>query len=135
MNNTEIKEYRRLKQAGWQVDKTPSIRMNGGSTESLPHLAAKTCTAYVAREYGYLVSTETVHETHGEIDVLAYAPDRLNYALEVETEPTADVVADKKARYVDSNEVIDEIQVIAVDELPRHLYDMRDRIQTKLGFF
>jgi len=134
MNTDYIPEYRRLKDAGWQVDKTPSIALNAG-TESIEHLAAKACTAHVARNADYLVSTETTHPDFGEIDCLLYHPDRLNYAVEVERDISDDVITDKKHRYVDSTPVIDEIVVISVDELPTHLYDMRDRIQTKLGFF
>lgn len=134
MDNATVKEYREIKRAGWSVEKTPQIAMNDGS-ETPAHLHAKTAVAYVARDYGYQVSTEVAHEEHGEIDVLAYHPKRINWALEVETEPTDEIIADKRARYVDSTEVVDDIQVVAVDELPANLLDMHDRIKTKLGFF
>jgi len=53
----------------------------------------------------------------------------------VESDATADVIADKRARYVNDSPVIDEMHVIEATELPSNVYDMRDRIQTELGLY
>lgn len=134
MDNATVKEYREIKRAGWNVEKTPQIAMNDGS-ETPAHLHAKTAVAYVARDYGYQVSTEVGHDQYGEIDVLAYHPDRINWAIEVETDPDKESIQDKLERYVESNDVIDDMQVITVGELPANLLDLHDRIRTELGFF
>lgn len=110
MDREMVAEYRRLKQAGWDVDKTQSVKFNGGS-ESLAHMVCKLLAADVCRDVGYRVDTE-VEGPHGEIDVLAYHPKRLTYCIEIETNASDDVIQDKKQRYVDSNQVIDEIWVL-----------------------
>jgi len=134
MNQPEIKEYRKLKRAGWDVDKTPQVHLNSGS-ETPAHAHAKLAVAMVGIDNGYRCSTETGHEDHGEIDALLYAPDRINWAVELETDPTPEIVADKQRRYVESNTVIDDIQVISVGELPANLLDMHDRVVTELGLY
>lgn len=136
MDDKYIREYRDLRRAGWLVEKSPAVRFNaGGESESVGHIVSKTLTAKCCLQNGYMVDTEVTSDRgHGEIDVLAYSPDRINYAVELETNPDGGVVNDKKARYVDSNDVIGEIVVIEVASLPAHTLDMRDRILTNLGF-
>jgi hypothetical protein len=135
MNTDYIPEYRRLKDAGWQVDKTPAVRFNaGGSAETVGHIVAKTLTAKVCLQNGYMIDTEVEHPNYGEIDVLAYAPQKLNFAVELETEPDEETIQDKIDRYVHGTEPIDDCCVVDVSSLPAHCLDMRDRLITKLDF-
>lgn len=134
MKNKYIAEYRDLKRAGWDVSKSPSINLNGGS-ESVAHLVAKTVTAKVLQDNGWQTDTEVTHDEHGEIDVLAYAPHKLTYAVELENDITEETKQDKLERYVESNVVIDDMQIIEVGELPANVLDMRDRIISELGFY
>lgn len=134
MKNEFISEYRVLKRSGWDVSKTPAIRFNGGS-ESLGHVVAKTVSAKLYQEHGWQTDTEVSHDEYGEIDVLAYAPDKLTYAVELENDITEDTKQDKLQRYVESNVVIDDMQIIEVGELPANVLDMRDRLMTQLALY
>jgi len=134
MQQEYIQEYRRLKDSGWDVSKEPAVRFNSGS-ESIGHIVAKTVSAKVLIQNGWMVDTEVEHPQNGEIDVLAYAPDKINYAVELENEPTEDIKQDKLERYVYSNEGIEDMQMIDVGSLPAHCLDMRDRIITELGLY
>ncbi len=136
MNKEYISEYRRLKDAGWQVSKEPAVRFNaGGESETVGHIVAKTVAAKVLLQNGWMVDTEVEHPEHGEIDVLCYAEDKINYAVELQTECSDAIKQDKLDRYVHSNDVIEDMQMIDVGSLPAHCLDMRDRIITELGLY
>lgn len=109
MNQENWAEYRELQTAGWSVTKTNQIRFNGGS-ESEKHIAVKSLVGLAGKEAGYRVSSEVTHQHRGEIDVLLFGcPDRLTLAIEVETNPTDDVIEDKFDRYVDGTPIDDMI--------------------------
>jgi len=137
MNNKYIPEYRKLKDSGWQVSKHPAVRFNAsGESETIGHFVSKAIAAKLCLQNGYMIDTEVVSEHgYGEIDLICYSPDRITMAVELETNPDEDTKQDKLERYVKSNNVIEDMQMIAVDELPNHLLDMRDRIITELGFY
>jgi len=132
MQSDIISEYRRLKNAGWDVDKTESVKFNGGS-ESRPHMVVKLLAVDVCREVGYQIDTE-VEGPHGVVDVLAYHPKRLNYCIEIETDASEDVIRDKKQRYVDSNQVIDEIWVLDPHTKSTEYPVVAEDIKRALGF-
>jgi hypothetical protein len=135
MNTDYIPEYRRLKNAGWDVSKKPAVRFNaGGSAETVGHIVAKTLTAKLCLENGYMIDTEVEHPNYGEIDVLCYHPERLNWAIELETEPDEETKQDKIERYVYGTEPINDLCLVDVSSLPAHCLDMRDRLLTKLDF-
>jgi len=131
MNQPATKEYRRLKRAGFDLDTSPTFAFNSGS-ETIKHAFGKLITAYVGLDEGWRADCE-VECSQGEVDVLWYAPDRLNLVIELESDKTDEVIADKRARYVDPYECIDDLHAIEVTELPPNVYDMRDRIRTKLN--
>jgi len=140
MNQSELKEYRKLKRAGYDVNKSPTFSFNAGAGETLIHCFGKLITAHVGLDNGYRadceVAVESGHGTmHGEIDVLLYSPDRINRVVEVESNISEDVVADKRARYVDASPVVDEMHIIEATDLPANVYDMRDAIYTALGVY
>jgi len=85
MQQEYIQEYRRLKDAGWDVNKEPAVRFNaGGSSETVGHVVGKTLTAKILLQNGYMVDTE-VEGPQGTVDVLCYAPDRITMVVELET--------------------------------------------------
>lgn len=132
MKAKEWSEYRALRDSGWQVQKHNQVRLNGGS-ESKDHLLAKSMVAHAGKEAGYKVSSEVEHDRRGEIDILLYGNDgRLTLAVECETNPTDDVMADKRQRYVDGTP-IDEMFVISVDELPANIDHAYNKIKEKIG--
>jgi len=133
MNKTFIPEYRRLKHAGWDVSKQPAVRFNAfGESETIGHIVSKTLVAKVCLNHGYMIDTEVQHSDFGEIDVVAYAPDRINWALELETTIQDDVIQDKLERYVYSTDAIEDMQVLDVSSLPAHHTEMRDTIIAEL---
>lgn len=133
MDNATLKEYRRLKRAGFDVSKHPTFQFNAGS-ETIKHAFGKLVTAYVGLDEGWHADCE-VAGPQGEIDVLWYAPDRLTLAIEIETDPTDDVIAEKRARYVKGNDVIDDLHPLTANELPANVYDMRDHVRSQLNLF
>jgi len=141
MNQPELKEYRKLKRAGYNVNTDPTFTFNaGGSGETIQHCFGKLITAYVGLNNGYRADCEVTRETshgttHGEIDVLLYAPDRINRAVEIETNISEDIVADKLSRYVADSPVVDELHVIETKSLGSNVFDMRDTICSELGFY
>jgi len=60
MDKDQWIDYRELQRAGWAVQKTNQIRLNGGS-ESKDHVAAKALVAHIGHNAGYRVSSEVVH--------------------------------------------------------------------------
>jgi len=139
MNSAETKEYRRLKRAGYRVNKSPTFEFNAGAGESIIHCFGKLIAAHVGMNNGYRadceVPVESGHHTlHGEVDVLLYAPDRINRAVEIETNISEDVKADKRARYVNGSPVVDEMHIVEATELPSNVFDMRDSLCAELGF-
>jgi len=132
MNQDQLTAYRELKDENVQVTEHNQIRFNSGS-EMVEHLCLKAITGYIGHMNGYRVGSE-VELPHGEIDVLLWGhPDRLTYAVEVETSPTQDVIQDKLNRYVHTNTVIDELIVINVNDAPLDVIEMAEYVSTELG--
>ena len=135
MDTEYIPVYRRIKRAGWQLHKEPAVRFNAsGASETVGHIVSKTLVAKLCLQNGWMVDTEVEHAEYGEIDVLAYAPDRLNWAIELETDPTEATRQDKLERYVYSTEPINDLCVVDVSILPAHALEMRNRLIDELGF-
>jgi len=137
LSKAQIQEYRRLKDSGVAVRKSNSIRFNaGGESETIKHLVGKTLAGMVALRNGYRVDSEVPVKTpngEGEIDVLAWGnPDRLTYAIEVETSPGPGIRKEKQELYVDPTEV-DDIQLINASNLPVNMLHAADKIATILG--
>jgi len=125
-------EYRALKDAGWNCQKNNQVRFNGGS-ERVTHSVAKMLVAHAGKEAGYRVSSEVSHPERGEIDILLFGCDaRISLAVECETNVQDDVVEDKVSRYIRGTP-IDDIAVIAVDELPENIPEAYEKIKTVLG--
>jgi len=132
-NKEFYEEYRALKNNGWNVQKENQVRFNSGS-ESNPHYLAKCLAARVGHIEGYSVASEVVHPDHGEIDVLLWNhPERLTYAVETETSPTDEIIADKLERYVHSNPVIDDLLLVNVSDLPVDRIAAEEWIRGELG--
>ncbi len=120
-----------LQDCGWQVEKTDSIKFNGGS-ETTRHVCLKAIAGHVLRDHGYRVSSEVEHDQHGEIDVLAYAGDGDPFAVEIETNPHEATVTSKINRYVRSNDVIRECFILAADQAPTEFEAARDWVEDQL---
>lgn len=133
MNGPQTKEYRRLKRAGFDLDTHPTFAFNGGS-ESIKHAFAKLVSAYVGLQNEWCVDCE-VSCPNGTMDVVWYAPDKLNLVIEVESDATDDIIADKRAQYVRPFDCIDDLHWIEVTDLHPNVFDMRDSIITELGLF
>jgi len=116
MNNQHRKEYRRIKREGFDLNSTPTFEFSNGN-ESIDHALSKLVVAHLVQKHGWKADCEVPCE-HGEIDVLAYAPDRQNYALEIETNPDEETTQDKLKRYVYSNDVIDDVVIIDISDVP-----------------
>jgi len=126
-------EYRALQTHGWDVQKENQVRFNSGS-ETNPHFVAKCLAARVGHSEGYSVASEVVHPENGEIDILLWNhPERLTYAVETETSPTDEVIADKLERYVHSNPVIDDLLLVNVNNLPVDRIEAEEWIRGELG--
>jgi len=126
-------EYRELKDYGVEVRKENSVRFNaGGTAETVPHITAKTLAAKVLLVNGYRVDSETQCK-NGEIDILGWGhPDRLTYAVEVETGLTQEVKESKIDRYVKQTP-IDDIQFIECNNLPLDMVECYQHIADTLG--
>jgi len=132
MDKDQWIDYRELQRAGWAVQKTNQIRLNGGS-ESKDHVAAKALVAHIGHNAGYRVSSEVVHAERGEIDILLHGhADRITLAVECESNPTDDVIDDKVRRYVKGTP-IDDIAIINLDVLPDERPAAYSQIKEVLG--
>jgi len=107
---------RKLKNAGWDVQKTDSIQFNHGS-ETIKHVVGKSLAAFVGRERGYRVDSEVAHSERGEIDILWYGTSDPPVAIELETSPTMDTIDDKISRYVEETP-IRECFVLNLNKMP-----------------
>jgi len=105
-----------LKKAGWKVPKRDAVAFNGGTSESAAHFFAKCAVAFVLKQDGYRVASEVEGPT-GEIDVVGYGTEDEPIAVEVETNPSEEVVQDKLSRYVHGQPFRDMF-LLDVDELP-----------------
>ncbi|MUV59961.1 hypothetical protein [Halobacterium sp. CBA1126] len=133
MNKRTRDEYggrKDLQDAGWRVQQQDAIAFNEGS-ESTQHLIAKTLVANELRDRGYRIDTEVEKEGVGEIDVVAYGKGEPPFAVEVETNPTEDVVSDKLHRYYEG-EPYCECYVLDVDELPDSITAAQEWVEAQL---
>ena len=122
-----------LSQAGWNADKTDSIKFNSGSERHL-HVHAKTCVAQTLKDHGYRVDTEVEHPERGEIDVIAIpvADDQKPFAVELEHSPTEEVIDDKLSRYFEGTPFV-ECYVINLNRAPMDIVELKEFIKTELG--
>jgi len=122
-----------LSQAGWNADKTDSIKFNSGSETHL-HVHAKTCVAQTLKDHGYRVDTEVEHPERGEIDVIAIpvADDQKPFAVELEHSPTEEVIDDKLSRYFEGTPFT-EVFVINLNRAPMGIVELKEHIRSELG--
>lgn len=133
MNKRTHNEYagrQALQNAGWDVRKRDAVAFNGGS-ESLAHVVCKLLVAKVLRDRGFRIDTEVVKDDVGEIDVVAYGTDERPFAVEIETNPTREVVKDKLSRY-HANEPFRDMFVLDPGEMPDSLTEAREWVEGKL---
>lgn len=133
MNKKTHAEYggrKDLQDAGWQIQKRDAVAFNGGS-ETDAHLVAKTLVAKVLRERGYRIDTEVEKDGVGEIDVVAYGGEGPPFAVEVETNPTREVVDDKLSRYY-RNEPFRDVFIIDPTEMPDSISGAREWVEGEL---
>jgi hypothetical protein len=108
------------------------IRPNAGS-ETFRHLVAKTAVCHIGINNGYWVSSE-VETAYGEVDVCLWGnPDRLTYAVEVETGNPKAVKEDKLNRYVERQPGIDDMILINVTDMPVNMLDALGYVSDQLG--
>ena len=134
MTKRQQREYTQrkdLQRAGWNIQKRDAVAFNGGS-ETLEHACLKMVVAKLLRDRGYRISSEVLHDTHGEIDVLAYAGDGQPFAVELETNPTEETVSSKLERYVFSNDVIRECFILPVEDAPDTFGEAYEWVEGKL---
>ena len=137
MSNKRKSEYYRwlgeLSRHGWDADKAGGIHANYGS-ETAKHLHAKAATFRVLRAADYRVRTEVSHPERGEIDVVAIptSDDQRPFAVELETNPTEEIISDKLDRYYEGTPFV-ECYVINLNDVPLHIQEMGEHISRKLG--
>ncbi|MDL0127041.1 hypothetical protein [Halobacterium salinarum] len=119
-----------LQDAGWQLRKRDAVAFNGGS-ETDAHLLAKTLVAAVLRDQGYRIDTEVEKDDVGEIDVVAYGGEGPPFAVEVETNPTQEVISDKLSRYYEG-EPYRDVFVIDPSEMPDSISGAREFVEGEL---
>jgi len=137
MSNASYREFRKLRNDGWLVGDESVVRWNaGGESESLKHMTVKQLAATACLRNGYSIDTEVAHEEteRGEIDVLGYSADRLNWAIEVETCAYEDILNEKYEKYVEESHSIDEMQVIELETLPDDIEAIYEAVRRQLGF-
>lgn len=125
----ELIERRRLQDAGWQVNKRDAVAFNSGS-ETDAHLLAKALVAKVLKDQGWRVDTEVKKDGVGEIDVIAYG-NGVPFCVEVETDLDADVIAEKRSRYVE-NEPFRDVFSIDPRAMPADLEEAREWVEAQL---
>jgi len=124
-------EYRELKDYSVEVETWNHTEHNSGS-ETIPHAVAKHLVGVVGVRNGYRVSSE-VSVPEGDIDVCLWGhPDRLTYAVEVETGLTQDVKESKIDRYVKQTP-IDDIIFIEATSLSMDMVEAASEIAEELG--
>jgi hypothetical protein len=122
-----------LSQAGWNADKTDSIKFNSGSETHL-HLHAKLSTSALLKANGYRIDTEVEHSERGEVDVVAIPTqdDQKPFAVELEHSPTQEVVEDKLSRYFEGTPFT-EVFVINLNRAPMGIVELKEHIRSELG--
>mgnify|MGYP006976229855 FL=1 len=122
-----------LSQAGWNADKTDSIKFNSGSETHL-HMHAKLATAALLKANGYRIGTEVEHPERGEVDVVAIPTqdDQKPFAVELEHSPTQEVVEDKLSRYFEGTPFT-EVFVINLNRAPMEIVALKEHIRSELG--
>ena len=122
-----------LSQAGWNADKTDSIKFNSGSETHL-HVHAKACVAHTLKDHGYRVDTEVEHPERGSIDIIAIPTqdDQKPFAVELEHSPTQEVVEDKLSRYFEGTPFT-EVFVINLNRAPMEIVELKEHIRSELG--
>lgn len=131
MDKAAFDEYVDLSRSGLDLDSENKIKANTGS-ETVSHLVAKALAFKALRDAGYQVESE-VTVSDGEIDLVAYGlPERLSYAVEVETSPSKDTMQDKVDRYV-SQTGLDDMLVINVTEMSVDIIEAYEYVQEELG--
>lgn len=114
----EFRQRKTLKDAGWSVPQRDAVAFNSGS-ETKEHFLCKCLVAYALKRDDYRVASEVEGPT-GEIDILGYGTEDPPIAVEVETNPTDDVIQDKLERYV-FGQPIRDLFVLPVGEMPAEL--------------
>lgn len=131
MNSKDHAQLRRIQGAGWDATKTDEVRFNSGS-ETLKHFVLKSVVAKLLVDRGFKVSSEVVHDTRGEIDIVCHGePGYAPWCVEVETHATDDVIQDKIKRYVKGT-TFRECFVLAVEDAPTDIGEMYQWVENKL---
>jgi len=132
MNNTERKEYTRLHRAGLDLSTQPTFETNSGS-ETTTHAVAKLITARLFLEEGWLADCEVTLPNGREMDVFAYGPDRLNYAVELEQNPREGIKNEKLKHYVHTNQVVDDMLLIDISNAPTNIDELERWLADRAG--
>ena len=133
MTESDYEDYRRLTDAGFDLEDSTYIKLNSGS-ETAKHAVAKTLCARYLDQIGYTVESEVELENQGTVDLLAYGhPERLTYVVEVETSPTRDTMLNKVEKYVKSNQAADDMLWVNVTAMPTDMLDAQEYVKTELG--
>ena len=133
MTKADYEDYRRLTDAGFDLQDSTYVKLNSGS-ETAKHALAKTLCARYLDQLGYTVESEVQLENQGTVDLLAYGhSERLNYVVEVETSPTRDTMLNKVEKYVKSNQAVDDMLWVNVTAMPTDMLDAQEYVKTELG--
>jgi len=133
MKGKTLSEYRRLKRAGIEVESPGGFEFH--PSEDYTHAVSKLIVARTVQEQGWKADCEVEIQNQGKADVVAYAPDKLNYAIEVETIPDSDVREKKLDQYVYSNDGIDDMILVNITEVPQALPDLRDYLAEEVDLW
>jgi len=132
-SNAHVQWCNELQHHGWDVDFADSIRSNFGS-ETPTHLHAKTASFRYLKSRGYRVKTELSHADRGTVDVCAIPQKTEEHpvVVELETNPTEDVIQDKRRRYVEGTPFRD-VLVVDLGKLPMDINKMETQIAEAIG--
>jgi len=131
LSDAQLDEYRTLKNSGVSVENNHTIAPHTGQ-ETKKHYHAKCAVAHIGMQEGYIVNTEC-DTGRGRADVILWGnPERLSYAVEIETDIQPGVRKDKLQQYVRET-ALDDMVLIEANILDYDLLAMYEQLRDELG--
>lgn len=130
MNKDIWQEFQDLKATGLELESENSIKFNSGS-ETIIHAASKAIAGRILIDNGYRVNSE-VECDRGEIDLVCWSDERLNYAVEFEHDVLQETKKDKLQRYVRETG-LDDMILIDLNTCSTDIIQLSDQIRQELG--
>lgn len=136
LTQSQVSEYRRLRDTGIQVEKGNNIRFNSGS-ETAIHCVCKMLVGRIGIEWGYRVDSEVPIVAYDgaeyETDILLWGhDDRTTLCVELEHSPTQQVKREKIDRYV-ADTAIQDMLMVNLNDSPHDIVDCYGWLGSELG--